>query len=89
MAHILLERNVYRRLDDKRMAQLKQGLAIAIISTGGGIGSFAFPFAIAALADYWGIERAFWAYAFTAVAMSASAAAALVWIRRANTSHGV
>ncbi len=67
----------------------EQGLAIAIISTGGGIGSFAFPFAIAALADYWGIERAFWAYAFTAVAMSASAAAALVWIRRANTSHGV
>ena len=29
LAHILLERNVYRRLDDKRMAQLEQGLAIA------------------------------------------------------------
>lgn len=67
----------------------EQGLAIAIISTGGGMGSFAFPFAIAALADHWGIERAFWAYALTAVAMSASAAAAFVWVRRANTSVDV
>lgn len=61
----------------------QQELAIAIISTGGGLGSFVFPFAMASLADHWGIERAFWFYALIAASMSATAAAAMWMTRRA------
>ncbi|MGY8824042.1 MAG: MFS transporter [Candidatus Latescibacterota bacterium] len=60
----------------------EQELAIGIISTGGGLGAFVFPFAMAALSDQWGVERAFWFYAGTAAAMSAAAAAVLLSIKR-------
>lgn len=61
----------------------EQELAIGIISTGGGLGAFAFPFAMAALSDLLGVEQAFWFYAGTAAAMSAAAAAVLFSIKRA------
>ena len=61
----------------------EQELAIGIISTGGGLGAFAFPFAMAALSDLLGVELAFWFYAGTAAAMSAAAAAVLFSIKRA------
>lgn len=60
----------------------EQELAIGIISTGGGLGAFVFPFAMAALSDIWGVERAFWFYAGTAAAMSAAAAAVLFSIKK-------
>ena len=59
----------------------QQEMAIAIISTGGGVGSFAFPFAMSSLADSWGIGRAFWFYAFIALAMSGVAVSTLFVIR--------
>jgi fucose permease len=64
-----------------RFFPTQQEMAIAIISTGGGVGSFAFPFAISSLADSWGIERAFWFYAFIALAMSGVAVSTLFVIR--------
>lgn len=59
----------------------QQEMAIAVISTGGGVGSFAFPFAMSSLADSWGIGRAFWFYAFIALAMSGVAVSTLFVIR--------
>ena len=64
-----------------RFFPTQQEMAIAIISTGGGVGSFAFPFAMSSLADSWGIERAFWFYAFIALAMSGVAVSTLFVIR--------
>lgn len=64
----------------------EQELAIGIISTGGGLGSFAFPFAMAALSDLWGVQLAFWFYAGTAAMMSAAAAAVLWCVKRAEWS---
>ena len=63
----------------------EQEMAVAIISTGGGVGSFAFPFAMASLADSWGIERAFWFYALIALAMSGVALFTLVVVRNLST----
>ncbi len=60
----------------------EQGLAIGIISTGGGIGSFVFPFAMASLSDFWGIGRAFVFYAGAATAMSMATVATLLVTRR-------
>ena len=60
----------------------EQGLAIGIISTGGGIGSFVFPFIMASLADLWGIGPAFGFYAAAAVLMSLVAVATLLTTRR-------
>lgn len=62
----------------------EQELAIAIISTGGGIGSFAFPFAMSSLADFWGIGRAFWFYALIAIAMGCVAILTLVVVRKCH-----
>ena len=64
-----------------RFFPTQQEMAIATISTGGGVGSFAFPFAMSSLADSWGIERAFWFYAFIALAMSGVAVSSLFVIR--------
>ena len=64
-----------------RFFPTQQEMAIAIISTGGGVGSFAFPFAMSSLADSWGIERAFWFYAFIALTMSGVAVSTLFVIR--------
>ena len=65
----------------------EQEMAVAIISTGGGIGSFAFPFAMASLADSWGIEHAFWFYALIALAMSGVAFFTLVVVRSLSTKR--
>ena len=65
----------------------EQEMAVAIISTGGGIGSFAFPFAMASLADSWGIEHAFWFYALIALTMSGVAFFTLVVVRSLSTKR--
>ena len=51
-----------------------QGLAIGAIATGGGLGSFLFPFAMSALAQGLGIGRAFWFYVALSLAMTLVAA---------------
>ena len=50
-----------------------QGLAIGAIATGGGLGSFLFPFAMSALAQGLGIGQAFWFYVVLSLAMSMTA----------------
>jgi fucose permease len=39
-----------------------QGAAIGFVATGGGVGSFAFPFFMAAISDRFGIQRGFFFY---------------------------
>ena len=51
-----------------------QGLVIGAIATGGGLGSFLFPFAMSALAQGLGIGRAFWFYVALSLAMTLVAA---------------
>ena len=50
-----------------------QGLAIGAIATGGGLGSFRFPFAMSALAHGLGIGQAFWFCAALSLAMGLTA----------------
>jgi MFS family permease len=50
-----------------------QSQAIAFAATGGGIGAFAFPFLMSALADGWGIRIGFATYAVFGVAMTLAA----------------
>jgi fucose permease len=49
--------------------------AVGFAATGGGIGMFAFPFIMSAIAQRWGIRSGFATYALFAVAMTACAAA--------------
>ena len=59
----------------------EQGLAIGIVSTGGGIGSFLFPFVMSAIADHFGLVQGFYFYlAITAV--MGGAAAIVLWLTR-------
>jgi MFS family permease len=51
----------------------EQSLAIGVVSTGGGIGSLAFPFAMAAIAQRFSMRQAFWAAALVALLMAAAA----------------
>lgn len=53
-----------------------QGLVIGAIATSGRVGAFFFPFAMSALAEGIGIERAFWFYA--AISLTMVLAAVLV-----------
>lgn len=57
-----------------RHFQHEQSLAIGLVSTAGGIGSLVFPFAMAAIAERYSMARGFWAAAFVALLMAASAA---------------
>jgi len=59
-----------------------QSMAIGIVSTAGGVGSFASPFAMAAIANAYGIRTGFLFYIATTVGMVASAAAVLYLVRR-------
>lgn len=54
-----------------------QSQAIAFAATGGGVGAFAFPFLMSALAQGWGIRTGFAAYAVLAGAMTLAALAFL------------
>ncbi len=59
-----------------------QSVAIGIVSTGGGIGSFLFPFVMAAIANSYGIENGFWFYVTTALGMAGSASMVTWLVRR-------
>ena len=58
-----------------------QGLAIGAIATGGGLGSFLFPFAMSALAQGLGIGQAFWFYVALSLAMGLTAVL-VIWRER-------
>jgi len=63
-----------------------QGQAIGFAATGGGIGSFVFPFAMSAISQHWGIRAGFATYAVFAV-VTAALAAGLGWAAaRAETA---
>ncbi|MEW6755754.1 MAG: MFS transporter [Candidatus Latescibacterota bacterium] len=53
-----------------------QGMAIGVVSTVGGVGSFAFPFLMAAIAQEYGMAAGFWFVAAMSVLLMAAAAAA-------------
>lgn len=58
-----------------------QGAAIGFAATGGGIGSFAFPFIMATISDKFGINRGFYFYITLSFAMTALACA-VIWQTR-------
>ncbi len=59
-----------------------QSQAIGFAATGGGIGAFAFPFLMSALADEWGIRTGFATYAVFGFVMTATALALSLSILR-------
>ena len=59
-----------------------QGVAIGFVSTGGGIGAFAFPFFMAAISDRFGIRRGFSFYIVLDVLMTALCCV-VIWQTRA------
>jgi fucose permease len=61
-------------------------VAMGIVSTGGGLGSFSFPFLMAAIAQSYGIGRGFWFYAIVSVIMAGSAGA-VVYLLRARKAE--
>lgn len=63
-----------------------QSVALGIVSTGGGIGSFSFPFIMAAIANSFGIQNGFWFYSVTTLGM-AGAAAVVVWLVRGRSGE--
>jgi fucose permease len=58
-----------------------QGVAVGFASTGGGIGAFAFPFFMAAIADRFGIQRGFLFYIALDVLMVVLTCAAIWQVR--------
>lgn len=65
--------------------QSAQSMAIGIVSTAGGVGSFASPFAMAAIANAYGIRTGFRFYIATTLGMVASAAAVLYLVRKGKS----
>lgn len=65
-----------------------QSVAIGIVSTAGGVGSFASPFAMAAIANAYGIRTGFLFYIGTTVGMVASAIAVLYLVRQGERPGG-
>lgn len=61
-----------------------QGVAVGFVATGGGIGAFAFPFLMAAIADRFGIRRGFYFFVALNVLMTALAWAIIRWTRAAR-----
>jgi len=59
-----------------------QGMAIGIVSTAGGVGSFVSPFAMAAVANTYGIQTGFIFYVATALGMAATAVGVLYLVRK-------
>lgn len=59
-----------------------QSQAIGFAATGGGIGSFVFPFVMSTIAQHWGIRAGFATYGVFAVAMTALAAAFALSVAR-------
>jgi fucose permease len=64
----------------------KSGVAVGAVTTGGGIGSFTFPFLMAVLAETVGIRGGFWFYLGLAIVLVALAAAIIRMTGRAETS---
>jgi len=60
-----------------------QSVAIGIVSTGGGLGSFSFPFIMAAIANSYGIRSGLWFYVATTLGIVIGAAIVLwlTWVR--------
>jgi fucose permease len=65
-----------------------QGVAIGFTSTGGGIGAFAFPFFMAAIADRFGIQRGFFFYVILDVVMTALTCAVIWQVRILSQTAG-
>ncbi len=67
-----------------------QSVALGFVSTGGGIGSFSFPFIMAAIANAYGIKNGFWFYVITTLAMVGAAGMVLWLVRRMSVrvTHG-
>ena len=61
-----------------------QSQAIGFAATGGGIGSFAFPFIMSAIAQHWGIRAGFATYGLFAAAMTALAVSLALVAARAK-----
>ncbi|MBT4502261.1 MAG: MFS transporter [Gemmatimonadetes bacterium] len=58
----------------------EQGLAIGIVSTAGGVGSFLFPFVMSAIADHFSMIAGFWFYVAVSAVMTLCAALVLLRI---------
>jgi len=66
----------------------QQGMAIGVVSTGGGLGACVFPFLMSALSNHWGIRAGFWFYlALTAIMWFTCVAVFLTLKRRPRSSH--
>ena len=59
-----------------------QAVAVGFAGTGGGIGAFVFPFAMAAVADHFGIQRGFYFYVALNVVMLALIALMIRQVRK-------
>jgi len=64
-----------------------QSVALGFVSTGGGIGSFSFPFIMAAIADAFGIRNGFWFYVVTTLVMALSAGTVLWLVRKIDGNN--
>ncbi len=62
-------------------------LAIGVVSTAGGLGSFGFPFVMAAITQAWGVRIGFWSFVVLGAVMTSAATAALRAGRGAGTAH--
>ncbi len=61
-----------------------QGQAIGFAATGGGIGAFAFPFAMSALSQTWGIRAGFATYGVFGVVMTLCVVGLAISVKRAG-----
>jgi FHS family glucose/mannose:H+ symporter-like MFS transporter len=63
----------------------QQGMAIGVVSTGGGLGACCFPFLMSAIADEFGILSGFWFYLGITVAMVLTMLVVLLTLTAANS----
>ncbi|HUJ74378.1 MAG TPA: MFS transporter, partial [bacterium] len=66
-------------------ASFKSGMAIGTAATGGGIGSFSFPFLMAVMAERIGLRGGFWFYA--ALSACLAALALVIAVKRQEHLH--
>ncbi|HTP59271.1 MAG TPA: MFS transporter, partial [Spirochaetia bacterium] len=64
----------------------KSGVAVGAVTTGGGVGSFTFPFLMAVLAETVGLRGGFWFYLGLAIVLVALSGALIRMTSRADTS---
>jgi fucose permease len=63
----------------------EQSVAIGIVSTGGGIGTFLLPFVMAALSDSYGIQQGFYFYIIGSLIMAILSLIVILYIRNIRT----